>query len=236
MNKPSTTIRLTRPTFCEKVSWTPRGISKKTYEFHGLQGDDAMLFESYFSNLRNGVFLEMGALDGVKLSNTKIFEDVSNWTGVLIEPLPDEYEKLVKNRPGAKCYNCAVSNTVGEIELYANDLLSSVKHNTDDGTFNAWHRGKNVQVIKVPSKRLDTILHDAGIKHIDLWSLDIEGSEYEALETMDWSIPVYLIYMEMQDPGRKERCHSTLRANGFTLVREYGINEVWINPTHRRKY
>lgn len=236
MNKPSTTIRLTRPTHYEKVSWTPHGISKKIHKFNGLQNDDAMLFESYFPNLRNGVFLEMGALDGVKFSNTKIFEDVSNWTGVLIEPLPNEFEKLVKNRPRARCYNCAVSKTVGEIELYANDAVSSVKDNTTEGFFDGWHRGNNVQVIKVPSRRLDTILHDAGVSRIDLWSLDVEGSEYEVLETMDWSIPVYLIYMEMQDPGRKERCHSTLRANGFTLVREYGINEVWINPTHRRKY
>jgi FkbM family methyltransferase len=224
------------PTHCEKVTWTPRGIVKTIHEFHGLQADDYMLFKSYFPNLRNGVFLEMGAFDGVKLSNTKFFEDFSDWTGVLIEPLPSDYEKLVKNRPKAKCYNCAVSKTVGEIELYVNGEVSSVKHNTDKGAFDIWHRDNNVQVIKVPAMRLDTILHDAGVRHIDLWSLDIEGSEYEALETMDWSISVYLIYMEMQNPGNKERCHATLRANGFTLIREYGINEVWVNPAHRRKY
>ena len=236
MNQPTSIVRRQKPAHYEKISWTPRGISKKVHEFHGLQGDDAMLFESYFSSLHNGVFLEMGALDGVKFSNTKFFEDNSNWTGVLIEPLPDDYQKLVKNRPNARCYNCAVSKTVGEIELYVNDAVSSVKHNTDEGAFDAWHRGNNVQVIKVPSKRLDTILHDAGVRHIDLWSLDVEGSEYEALETMDWSISVYLIYMEMQNLDRKERCHSILRANGFNLVRLYGINEVWINPVHRRKY
>jgi FkbM family methyltransferase len=231
----SSTVTIKRETH-EKITWTPRGISKKIYKFYGLQDDDAMLFDSYFPTLRNGVFLEMGALDGVKYSNTKFFEDNANWTGVLIEPLPADYEKLVKNRPRSKCYNCAVSKTVGEIELYVNDAVSSVKHNTDEGAFNSWHRDNNVHVIKVPSKRLDTILNEAGVRHIDLWSLDVEGSEYEALETMDWSISVYMIYMEMQNPDRKERCHATLRANGFTLIREYGINEVWVNPAHRRKY
>jgi len=220
----------------EKITFTSRGFSKTIPKFYGLQDDDMMLYQSYFPHLRNGVFLEMGAHDGVKFSNTKFFEDDANWTGVLIEPLPTEFEKLVKNRPRSKCYNCAVSLTEGELELYVNDAVSSVKNNTTDGFFDGWHRGKNVEVIKVQARRLGDILREAGVRHIDLWSLDIEGSEYEALESMDWSISVYLIYMEMQDPTKKDRCHNTLRANGFTLIREYGINEVWVNPAHRRKY
>ena len=217
----------------ESMIITPTGF--KNVKFYGLQLDDFILYKSYFPTLRNGVFLEMGAFDGVYLSNTKFFEDFSGWSGVLIEPLANEYQKLIKNRPNCKCYNYAVSSQVGEIELYSNGEVSSVKDNTIDEFYDEYHKSKNAQIIKVPTKRLDTILHHAGVTRIDLWSLDIEGSEYEALETMDWSIPVYLIYMELQYPDKKERCHATLLANGFKMVQEYGINEVWINPANQRK-
>ena len=41
----------------------------------------------------------MGALDGIKYSNTKFFEELLNWTGILIEPNPVMFNKLIKNRP-----------------------------------------------------------------------------------------------------------------------------------------
>jgi len=33
-------------------------------------GEDIFLLENYFSNKRNGIFIELGALDGVLYSNT----------------------------------------------------------------------------------------------------------------------------------------------------------------------
>lgn len=202
--------------------------------YYGQLGEDEHIHKRYFPSLRKGVFLEMGALDGLKYSNTKFFEDRLEWTGVLIEPIPSSFNDLRKNRPNAKSYQVAISKTEGDIEIYVNDAVSSVKENTTDEFFNGWHKG-NVPVIKVPSRRLDSVLHDAGIKRLDFWSLDVEGSEYEALETMDWSIPVYLICIETQTGEYKERCDAILLANGFVFSETLHHNEIWINPSHRRK-
>ena len=64
----------------------------------------------YFNNKENGVFIELGAIDGIFISNTKYFEDNFNWTGILIEPNTFEYEKLKKNRPNCYLFNNLVSN------------------------------------------------------------------------------------------------------------------------------
>lgn len=198
-------------------------------------GEDKHIHMNYFPSYRRGTFLEMGAHDGVKYSNTKFFEDDLDWSGVLIEPNPTSFSKLRNNRPRSLCYQLAVSSTEGGVEFYKNDVVSSVKRNTTDEFFDGWHKGHDIPVIKVPSMRLDSVLHHAGVKRIDFWSLDVEGSEYEALETMDWNIPVYLICIEKQSEQYTDRCNAILRANGFVFVETLHHNEIWINPSHRRK-
>jgi len=198
--------------------------------------EDSHIHKLYFPSFRNGIFLEMGAHDGVKYSNTKFFEDTLNWSGILIEPNPSLFTNLCKNRPKSINVHYAISKTEGELEFYKNDVVGSVKSNTTQEFFEKWHSKRVVEVIKVPSIRLDTVLHKTNIKRIDFWSLDVEGSEYEALETMDWSIPVYLICIETQlDAERKKQCDDILTANGFKFVETLAHNEIWINPAHRRK-
>jgi FkbM family methyltransferase len=202
--------------------------------YWGQKREDEYIHKTYFPTLRNGIFLEMGALDGITYSNTKFFEDTMKWSGVLIEPIPTEFEKLKVNRPRCALFQCAVSTKEGTLEMYSHRALSSVKENTTDGYFNTWHKDKDISVIQVPSRRLDSILHEAGVKHIDFWSLDVEGSELDALQTMDWSIPVKLICIEKQEPSKKELCESILIQNGFRKSEDFEHNEIWINSHFRR--
>lgn len=53
---------------------------------------------------QNGVFLDIGAHDGVSLSNTFFFERNRNWTGLCIEPIPEVFALLQSNR------HCSVKN------------------------------------------------------------------------------------------------------------------------------
>ena len=174
----------------------------------------------------------MGALDGITYSNTKFFEDTMGWSGVLIEPIPSAFAALRLNRPRCALFQCAVSTKEAVVEMYDHGAVSSVKENTTEEFYNGWHREKDVKLIRVQARRLDSILHEAGVKSIDFWSLDIEGSELEALESMDWSIPVKLICMENQVGDRKELCESILLRNGFLHSETFEHNEIWINSRH----
>ena len=196
--------------------------------FYGQLGEDEHVHKIYFPTLRNGTFLEMGALDGITYSNTKFFEDTMGWSGVLIEPIPSSFAKLEVNRPNCKLFQYAVSTKEGIVDIYENGAVSSVKENTTDDFYNRWHGWKNTPLVQVPTRRLGSILHEAGIKRIDFWSLDVEGSEFEALETMDWSIPVDVLCIEKQQTEEKKAiCNDILRKNGMRFVENFEHNEIW---------
>ena len=45
-----------------------------------------------------GTFVELGALDGVHYSNTMLLDRCFNWTGLLIEPNPTNFNALKRMR------------------------------------------------------------------------------------------------------------------------------------------
>ena len=54
-----------------------------------------------YLNFKNGFFIEAGANDGITYSNTLYFEKYYNWSGILIEPIPELVKRCRVNRP--KC-------------------------------------------------------------------------------------------------------------------------------------
>src|ERR1700722_4426554 len=120
-------------------------------------GQDKFVFERFFKDSREpGVFVEIGAYDGVTFSNTLLFEELG-WRGICIEPMPSAFEKLQAAR-AAICVNCAVSDNAGqgsflEVEMPSvfEKMYSGLKANYDERhkrTIQKW--GRNPQEIKVP--------------------------------------------------------------------------------------
>ena len=64
--------------------------------YYSQSGEDKIMYEKFLNKIQNGVFLEMGACDGVLYSNTLFLEKTCGWTGILIEPHPNQFEKLKK--------------------------------------------------------------------------------------------------------------------------------------------
>ena len=62
--------------------------------FYGQCGEDLEIYSHFFSDKvdfykeNQGYYIEIGASDGVKFSNTKFFEDEMGFVGILIEPVP----------------------------------------------------------------------------------------------------------------------------------------------------
>ena len=94
---------------------------------------DEWLYNKFYKNKIDGVFLEIGADDGIDKSNTKFFEDLG-WTGLCIEPSPDRFSKLISNRK-CICENISVySSSNLELEFaicHENSLLSGLYSHID---------------------------------------------------------------------------------------------------------
>ncbi len=215
--------------------------------FFSQSGEDKILFEKYFKNYNhsNGVFLEMGALDGILYSNTKFYEDTLGWKGILIEPNPVQYNKLISNRPKAKCYNELVSDLVEPIEfqyfLEGHAAVSGVKDTLPQSHFDTYfNRFTNLpqSIIKMKPKSLTSILNSSGYDHIDFFSLDVEGHELNVLKSLDFqnTIPIYLILMEnLGDTPENELCKEILQSNGFEYQGKCAHNDVYINKNFKHK-
>lgn len=226
-------------------------MSIKSYSQHvNGHSTDVFLLKNFFNIVNcGGIFLELGACDGIRYSNTYALEKYLNFTGVLIEPGKIDFSNLIKNRPNCKNFNCLVGTEEGNIDYIGDktgvggplELLKNIKHDSKEKNWiEAWHLNKN-DIQKVKCRKLSDILHEANIKYIDFWSLDVEGSELEVLKTMDWNIPVYIICMEVTAWGefgksRVEECRNILRSKGFTCDGiKYGLDEYWINNNYFRK-
>jgi FkbM family methyltransferase len=196
------------------------------------QQEDKILFEKYL-DYRDGFFIELGAMNGVEFSNTLFFERELGWNGILIEPTP-QYNQLVINRPNCHNFNYAVSETDGEVEFLGSHALGGVLSTMHDDHRLGWGLDKELSYT-VKSKPISNLIKNIEIKKVDLFSIDVEGGEYEVLKTFDWSIPVYIILIEMaHDKIKNEMCRELMKSIGFTFDMEIGCNEVWINHLNRK--
>jgi hypothetical protein len=55
-------------------------------QFFSQAGQDQFVFENFFRGRRNGVFVDIGACDGEKFSNSLFFERFMGWRGLRVEP------------------------------------------------------------------------------------------------------------------------------------------------------
>lgn len=209
---------------------------------YDLTSTDQHIHERYITQpFKHGTFLELGAIDGIKLSNTKFFEDNMGFNqGVLIEPVPNLYEKLVINRPHCECYNYAIHSEAKQVEFMTSSLHDwggCVKHEESERHIELYHESgrfkDNSSTITIPAERLDNILHRSKLEYIDFWSLDVEGSELQCLNSMDWSIPVGLICVE--NHANTDDIHNILTGQGFKLVEQTKLDGFYFNFDYPRK-
>ena len=70
--------------FSRIKKWFGKSSGEQSF---GLNGLDLALLP--WLDFRDGFFIEAGANNGVKFSNTLFFERYRNWRGLLIEPIPN---------------------------------------------------------------------------------------------------------------------------------------------------
>lgn len=139
------------------------------HNFNSQCGEDKWLYdEGLLPDV--GFYIDLGSANGTINSNTKVLDDMG-WKGICVEPNP-EYLPTYLDRT-CKLIKYAVSNTDGHIYFDCNGEAGKI------ATLQSKDSGN---VIVVASTTLETIVREAGIKQIDLLSVDLEGSEYLVLK------------------------------------------------------
>lgn len=147
-----------------------------------------------------------------------------------IEPQPDIFERLTYNislNPFGtiKAIACAVADKDGELTLFVdpnNRGESSVKIVTDS-------QGKGN--IRVPAKKLATLLQEERFKQIDAIKLDVEGAEDLILETFFKDAPrtlwPKLLLIERGGSRWSIDVPALLAKQGYGLVRTTRNNQIY---------
>ena len=169
-------------------------LGSDRYSKLGLNGLDDKLQK--YLDCDSGVFVELGANDGLNQSNTYYLERWRGWRGILIEAIPELYVQAVRNRPLARVFCCACVSfdyPNPNVEMAFASLMSVVKGSWSDSSKEQEHVAIGRQLeqitnpynISVPARTLTSILDECQVSQIDLLSLDVEGYEAQVLRGLD---------------------------------------------------
>ncbi len=178
------------------------------------------------------VFVDVGARDGVVISNTYLLERQFGWTGLCIEPHPRLFKRLAKNRTGRQI-NAAIADVAaaGETLEFAMWQEGPVGHSglLDVDYRNAQQLADHAhEVIKVPCFPLKEILARENIDRVDVLDIDVEGAELSVIRSIDFSgCHFNIISVE----GVSPEIEQIMAANNFRYLCKRGEDSIYRNDS-----
>jgi FkbM family methyltransferase len=207
--------------------------------YFGLHKIDRKI-SKYLKN-KKGFYIEIGANDGIKQSNTLVLEKYLGWHGVLIEPHPETFLELCKNRKSSNFFANAACVDFGypepSVELNYSGLMTiQMNLEISDPNYHGHSRqGRNYlgsqEVYSFSAKALSlaSILKEAGAPSIiDFFSLDVEGAELQVLEGIDHlHYRFQVILVETKQISEIERY---LNSNSYKMMEKVSHHDyIFIN-------
>jgi len=203
--------------------------------YYSQYGQDKWLDENIFRKKVDGFFLEIGADDGIDKSNTLFFEE-KGWNGICIEPSPERYKLLKKNR-ACSCINVAISDSIelvnfldikgwgkglsGIIDSYNDEHKNRIKFELTNP------QNKGSEIIKVKTNTIKNILNPFGIKNIDFCSIDVEGSEMKVLKSIDFSATFIKVIM-IENNYSSNNVNTFLLQKGYDFLKKIEVDDIYI--------
>ena len=169
------------------------------------QDSQDKLVDDYFKQKTNGIFLEVGAGDGIVFSNTLFFERERNWTGLLIEPTRYLFETILKVHRKAYAVNVCLSvdQKISIVRFFGADLLGGIEKVMRGPMLDrAKGESPNINATDALCIPVYSLLRAVNMHHINFFSLDVEGAELKILETIPFDkIEIDLFSIEYAVPG-----------------------------------
>jgi FkbM family methyltransferase len=195
---------------------------------------DRFLDESVFHRKRGGVFVDVGAYDGVTGSNTVFLEKYRGWNGVCIEPDAERFAELAGVRDVA-CVQACIAAQDGHA-----DFLRVRQGFTQMGGLvetlgpaaETYLAGTCVtDKVRVPTRRLGGVLEEHGLFDIDYLSVDVEGAELAVLGAVDFA-RFRITAISVERNHNEMALGELLRKAGFARVRQLGGDDIFLQSSY----
>lgn len=158
------------------------------------QNNEEEIILNYFSDQEQGIFLDIGANDGITLSNVRALAE-KGWKGCLVEPSIICYEKAKENYKGfqrIRIENCAIGTTTGRVKFYeSGSHLNIGDHSLVSSTIEEetkrWHKETFTET-EVNQFTFADFKDLIPFSNFDFISIDAEGLDYEILSQINLRI------------------------------------------------
>lgn len=205
-----------------------------TFISYAQNHEDLMLWRA-LKHIERGFYVDVGANDPVIDSVTYAFYSRA-WRGINIEPVPEFYQQLCRERPFDINLGIAAGNFVGEQNLYL--IPESGLSTFDQGVAKDLEpkgRTYTQQVVQVVP--LDTIFAQNATETIHFLKIDVEGFEDEVLQGLDLRVwRPWILLVEATKPSSSEL--SAMQWEASVLEADYhfvyfdGINRFYLADEH----
>ncbi len=209
--------------------------------YYSQNGQDKFLNEIIFKNKQNGFYIDIGAYDGISLSNTYFFEEHLNWDGICVEANPIVFQLLKKNRR-SKNLNCCVYEKKSEVNFMVvtgpGEVLSGIYDAYDERHINRIDeciksKGGKKSLIMIPAMPFNDILESSQV--IDYCNIDVEGSELAILKSIDFEKSDIRIFTIENNYGTAE-VRKFLKNKGYSMIAVVGDDEIFEKYSTRYYY
>lgn len=162
----------------DSVNIAEQNVWKPEPFYHDLY-NDLFYRDIVFQNKKDGYFVEVGALDGMVMSQSYLFEKTLNWKGIVVEPNPVWKDNLFLHR----CCNIsteAISNERGTSTFECREIpaFSGLKSSVNEARASDIIGEFDVNTITL----CDLFDKFNAPEEIDWVSIDTEGAELVIME------------------------------------------------------
>lgn len=152
---------------------------------------DKWIHTHFFTNYKNGFFIEAGAFDGLTENSCKFFEESMGWTGINVEPDVYNYKRLCINRPNTLNLDVGLSDKETDVTFYkaVHPTMGqafgngSIKHH-EIHRRHLINEGCKFEEHKIHTITYKQLIEKYNVKNVDLMVLDVEGHELSVLDGM----------------------------------------------------
>lgn len=206
------------------------------------QIDNIGFLQAFFLGERtDGLFVEVGAFDGIKFSNTWGLAE-RGWTGHMLEPISESAAACKRNHahhPKVEVHEVAIGACEDWFNIHVGGFLSSVnadaiKQYHEQG----WGALITGEVRLVHARSLDSFLESVSVPvGFDLLVVDVEGFESEVFEGFElghWRPKMMVVELHDTCPTfrvtrQNDRAISQkIVQGGYEIVHKDHINTVFV--------
>ena len=195
----------------------------KTYSQYN---EDIFLWQ-LFEGKKSGYYVDIGANDPIKLSNTKKFYDMG-WTGVTVEPNPKLYRRICEHRTRDMNLNCGVGDVPGKMTFYEIDPDCYSTFDPKIAKMTKFSSSKKV-IAELPIKII-TIneIFELCKQPVDFLSLDTENFDYKVLSVNDWSKNRPKVIVVELNHDEDSKVYELLKQQMYELIFFNGTNGIFV--------